>query len=335
MKTKMKVTVNRLAVLLLALALSVGVSYGEKNKVPSITKTFKLDQPGTLISSSSGGGITVSAHEKAEVIVQVFVRKKGMLLPPNHPDLDEVLEYYDLVIQKNGTEITATAKRKSYRKLWNSTGVYFKILVPKEMSCNVSSSGGGLIISGVSGTHNFSSSGGGVKLENTGGSTKAKSSGGSVTAYEHKGNIRLSSSGGGVRLNKAKGDVYARSSGGSVKLQDINGDIDASSSGGGVFVMGIAGYIKAKSSGGSVKVNIANLSKEMELGSSGGGVEAIIHNGDELGMDLDLSAGRVYIDLHNFSGKSEKNRIKGIMNGGGIPVYMRASGGNVKVSYEE
>ena len=37
----------------------------------------------------------------------------------------------------------------------------------------------------------------------------------------------------------------------------------------------------------------------------------------------------------NFSGRSEKNNVKGKMNGGGIPVYMHASGGNVNVSFED
>jgi hypothetical protein len=63
-------------------------------------------------------------------------------------------------------------------------------------------------------------------------------------------------------------------------------------------------------------------------------VDAIIHNGDELGLDLDLKSGRVKIELQNFSGRSEKDRVNGTMNGGGIPVYMRATGGSVKVQYE-
>ena len=82
-------------------------------------------------------------------------------------------------------------------------------------------------------------------------------------------------------------------------------------------------------------MNISNLSKELHLQSSGGGVDATIHKGDELGLDLDLGSGRVNIDLHNFSGRSEKDRVKGSMNGGGIPVYMRASGGNVTVRYAD
>jgi len=45
---------------------------------------------------------------------------------------------------------------------------------------------------------------------------------------------------------------------------------------------------------------------------------------------LDLSSDKVTPELHNFSGKTGKNRFKGKMNNGRIPVYMHASGGNVK-----
>jgi hypothetical protein len=92
--------------------------------------------------------------------------------------------------------------------------------------------------------------------------------------------------------------------------------------------------VKAKSSGGSVRVDIGNLRKEIYLESTGGGIDAVIRNGDQLGLDLDLSSDRVNIELNHFSGKSEKNRVKGKMNNGGIPVYMHSSGGNVTVRFD-
>ncbi len=137
------------------------------------------------------------------------------------------------------------------------------------------------------------------------------------------------------RVLQPKGSVYAHSSGGSVNLNNIHGSVDAGSSGGGVSVSGECESVKAKSSGGSVRINISNLSKELHLRSSGGRVHANIKNGSKLGLDLDLSSGRVNIDLHNFSGHAEKNRVKGTMNKGGIPVFMHASGGNVTVTFEE
>ena len=332
---KAQIYVRRCTMIAMILAIFSYHGIAQDGKTPTITKVFELDQPGTLNSRSSGGGIIVKTHDEAKVEVQVFVRKNGKVLSPSDSRVDDVLEDFDLDIGKNGSVITAKAKHKTKFNVFKNVGIYFTIIVPREMSCNVSSSGGGLKISGVEGTHSFSSSGGSVKLENTAGTTSAKSSGGRVEATNHTGDIHLSSSGGGVTLDEAHGDVNAHSSGGSVRLNNIIGDVDAGSSGGGVSVLGECAYVKAKSSGGSVKVNISNLTKELHLQSSGGGVDAIIHNGDKLGLDLDLKSNRVHIDLHNFSGQTDKDRVKGSMNGGGIPVYMRASGGNVKVRYVE
>jgi hypothetical protein len=306
-----------------------------QDKTPTRTKTFDLNQPGTLNAKSSGGGIEVKTHDQPKVEVQVFIRKSGRILSPTDPMVEEVLDLYDLKISKNGTVITANAKRKSNFDFWKNVGISFTIIVPRKMSCNVSSSGGGVEISGVSGTHDFSSSGGSVQLENTSGSTKVKSSGGRVKTTNHIGDIHLRSSGGGVFVDGVNGNVYAQSSGGGVKLYNIHGDVDASSSGGGVSVDGECEYVKAKSSGGSVNVNISKLNKEMYLQSSGGGVDAVIKNGAKLGLDLDLSSGRVKVDLQKFSGRAENELVKGTMNGGGIPVYMRASGGSIHLRFED
>ncbi len=327
---------HKLYTLILLLTVVFSLNGFARDGQPTITKTFDLNQPGKLDASSSGGGVTVQTHDQPQVIIQAFVRKNGRVLSPSDNSLDEVMDNFDINFSKSGSTITAVVKRKGRMNFWrNNVGISLTIIVPEEMSCDVSSSGGGLKISGVKGTHEFSSSGGGVKLENTSGTTKASSSGGGVKATNHNGDIRLSSSGGGVAVEGAHGSVYARSSGGGVTLEDIHGSADASSSGGGVYVQGEASSVTAKSSGGSVKVNINNLSDELYLQSSGGGVSAVIHGGEKLGLDLDLRSGRVNIDLHNFNGTSEKDRVKGSMNGGGIPVYAHASGGNVNISYED
>jgi hypothetical protein len=335
MKTQMNVKMHMMIAMLFALLSCNG--FAQEGKTPTITKTFDLNQPGKLNATSSGGGVEVKTHEQKTVEVQAFVRKNGKILSSNDPQVQDILEDFDLDIAKNGSVITANIERKSRFNLWNNNnvGISLTIIVPREMSCNVSSSGGGVKISGVAGTHNFSSSGGGVHLENITGTTEAKSSGGGVKVMNQNGDVQLSSSGGGVSLNDAHGKVSAFSSGGGVDLTNIHGDVDASSSGGGVNITGESGSVKAKSSGGSVRVNIGNLSKELYLESSGGGIDAVIKNGDKLGLDLDLSSDKVNIELHNFSGKSEKNRVKGTMNNGGISVYMHSSGGNVNVRFAE
>lgn len=306
-----------------------------KDDQPTITKTFEMKEPGSLNASSSGGGVKVETHDQPQVIIQAFVRKNNNLLAPNDPMVKEVLEAFDVNFSKNGSAVTAIVERKMRMNFWNNVGISLTILVPKEMSCKVSSSGGGVKISGVKGTHDFTSSGGGVHLENVTGTTEASSSGGGVHVTNQNGDVRLSSSGGGVTIDDSRGTVYAHSSGGGVTVKNFKGNVEASSSGGGVHVSGECASVKAKSSGGSVRVDITNLTKELNLESSGGGVDALIRNGKNLGLDLDLQSDRVNIDLQNFSGKAEKDRVKGTMNKGGIPVYIRASGGSANVRFEE
>ena len=329
----MKTQLRKFTMIIMLAAIFSCNSFAQDGRTPTLTKTFEMNEPGTLHTRSSGGGIDVYTNDQHKVVVQLFVRKYGKLLDSSDPDLKEILDDFDMDIAKDGSVITAIIERRSHFNFMNNTGISLAISVPREMSCNVSSSGGGVEISGVEGTHKFSSSGGGVRLENVSGYTEAKSSGGGVKVANQKGELHVSSSGGGVTVIEARGKVFAHSSGGGVKLHDIFGDAEAGSSGGGVTVTGEAGYVKAKSSGGSVHVDISNLSKGLDLQSSGGGVDATIHNGDELGLDLDLHAGRVNVNLRNFTGSAEKDRVKGSMNGGGIPVYMHASGGNVNLRF--
>ena len=79
------------------------------------------------------------------------------------------------------------------------------------------------------------------------------------------------------------------------------------------------------------RADIRSLEDQLTLKTSGGSINAIIPSG--LGLDLDLSGNRVNTELQNFSGKSEKNSIQGSMNGGGIEVTMRTSGGSVNLDY--
>lgn len=309
--------------------------FAQEGQTPTITKTFKLDKPGTLYSKSSGGSIEVVATNSNEVIIQAFVRKNSTVLDRKDPMVKEILEDFELKFEQEGTEIYAIVKRVDHFNVWKNVGISLKVIVPKEMSCNVSSSGGSVKVDGVDGKHKISSSGGSVRLENISGYTEAKSSGGSLKVFEAKGEIYVSSSGGGVTVENVQGDVHASSSGGGVKLNNIHGDVDASSSGGGVSITGKAENVKAKSSGGGVHADIYDLNKSLYLQSSGGGVSATIHDGDKLGLDLDLRAGKVNVNLKNFSGSAEKNRVNGSMNGGGIPVYMHASGGNVNLQFND
>ena len=293
-----------------------------------------MSGPGFLVVESSGGGVVVKGSDRSDVEIKAYIRYKGKTLSADDPMLSELDDKFKVIMEKSGSQVVAKVERSLVSRPWNQLGVSFTVLTPRNMSCELTSSGGGVDVSGVSGTHEIASSGGGVSLEDMDGPTNARSSGGGVKASNQDGKIRLISSGGSVSLTDGKGDVYARSSGGSVRLENVNGRIDARSSGGAVRIVGNAPSVVAQSSGGSISMDISGLSREVELKTSGGGISAVIHNGKELGLDLDLKSQNVNIDLNNFSGVAKKDRVEGSSNGGGIPVYMRTSGGSINVKFQ-
>jgi DUF4097 and DUF4098 domain-containing protein YvlB len=74
------------------------------------------------------------------------------------------------------------------------------------------------------------------------------------------------------------------------------------------------------------------LTGSLQLETSGGNISANIPSG--LGMDLDLSADHIDTKLQNFTGTSNKERINGQMNGGGIPVRISTYGGSIDLNYQ-
>ncbi len=299
---------------------------------PTLTKTFTMDGPGTLDVTTSGGGISVEGTSGNKVEVEVFIRKNGDVLSASDPLVKNLEEGYDLKMEKSGSTITLYAKRKSQVSSWRRLSISFRVSVPYEMSADLQTSGGGLKVMGIKGTHQLNTSGGGINLENVSGNTVGRTSGGGIKVINQKGDAELRTSGGGIRISGSEGNIFARTSGGGINLEDNKGRVDVSTSGGRIYINGEARSVKASTSGGGITANITGLSEELSLSTSGGRIDVTVPKG--LGVDLDLHARKVNVEMSDFSGSSREGRVNGSMNGGGIPVYMKASGGNIDFSFK-
>ena len=287
---------------------------GEMADQPYLTKEFSISTPGELEVLTSGGSIDVSSHAGSNVRVEMFVRKGGRDIEKSDKDAAEALEDFEIEIEKSGNKVIASAERDGGS--WfgnNNVSISFKVSVPKEMSCDLRTSGGSINLKGVSGVQDLKTSGGSLNIADIKGNMEAKTSGGSINIDNYAGILDASTSGGSINLKNAKGDLAVSTSGGSIHLEDIKGSLTA------------------RTSGGGIKANLASLEKELRLSTSGGSITAVIPGG--LGLDLDLKGNRVNTKLTNFDGEVEKDRIKGSINGGGIPVVMSTSGGSVNLEY--
>lgn len=285
------------------------------NDDPYLVKTFQLNGKGSLNVKTSGGSIDVEAHNSNEVRVEMYVKNSswgGWF--GKKDDVQEILEEeYTIDISKVGNAVTATADRKSKRWDSNSLSIAFKVMVPSTISCNLHTSGGSISLYGVEGQQSVKTSGGSLTLEKISGDMEAKTSGGGIKVADFIGVLSAHTSGGSITLEDSEGDLRISTSGGSIRLYDIVGSIDA------------------RTSGGSIDAEIKVLKDILSLKTSGGSIRATIPEG--LGLDLDLHGNKVNTVLNNFSGTSDNRSVKGTINGGGIPVTLRTSGGSVTLDY--
>lgn len=290
-------------------------AFSQDNKLkPYLIKNFTLQNGGNLITKTSGGSIKVTGTSGNQVKVEMFVRPSNGRNRNEAPS-QESLAKYTFNVRQEGNTIYAVAEQKEKSWTWDNDGlnVSFEIQVPEKTTTKLNTSGGSISLANLNGAQEARTSGGSITLKNVKGNAVANTSGGSISLTQYQGNLDANTSGGSIILSEARGILKARTSGGSIQLQKVAGDIDA------------------RTSGGSIHADVAQLGKYLNLHTSGGSVYATVPKGQ--GLDLDLSGNRVKTTLTNFNGESETNRVKGRVNGGGIPVKLSTSGGTTELAY--
>ncbi|GAB3564374.1 hypothetical protein GCM10027578_09720 [Spirosoma luteolum] len=329
----------------------------DERDTPYQTKTF-TGTINAVRAETSGGSLTVEGGTGKDARIEVFVRAnngndRNQL---SKAELDERLRDYDISVEKEGSTLVAIAKRRNNNNDWKrSVSISFKVYTPRAVATDLRTSGGSISLSGLSGKQRFKTSGGSLNLTDvqgdivgqtsggsinldrcrqtgSGGQLDLQTSGGSISAKASSGNMRLHTSGGSIELLDLTGDIDAQTSGGSVRGTNLDGDIKAGTSGGSVRLANVAGSVDASTSAGSVDVSLSKLGKYVRLNTSVGSVRVKMPLNQ--GLTLNLSGNRVQMPerLNGFDGDIEKNRVRGRLNGGGIPVDISASMGSVSIN---
>ncbi|MGA0560367.1 DUF4097 family beta strand repeat-containing protein [Larkinella sp. VNQ87] len=335
---------------LCALPLALTALAQDRDETPYETKNFSGNLNNVRVETS-GGSISVEGGSLNGVKVEMYVRPNNW--PSNKlskEEIEERLKEYDIKLGVEGNTVLATAKRKN-RDNWDwkrSINIAFKVYTPKNFATDLHTSGGSIRLSNLVGSQNFATSGGSLHLAGVEGLIKGRTSGGSIHLERCRKDIDLATSGGSIHANDSDGNLDLRTSGGSVHLTNLSGRINARTSGGSVKGDGIKGEFVAGTSGGSVR--LSDISGSLEASTSGGGMDVEITKLGEYvrlsggpgsvhvrmpldqGIDLDLSGNRVDIPLSKFDGTVEKDRVRGRLNGGGVPVRISAGSGTVYVN---
>lgn len=311
--TLMKLSkISSVFLLLVLLSVQFAAFSADFKADPYLTKEFTLKGTGNLKVETSGSSVAVTGAGGNQVIVDMYVKLNGREIEIEDAEVEGELDNYNLDISQSGNTISVIVKKRNNSSR-NKLNLSFKIQVPTKMSSQFQSSGGSISVDGLNGEQEIATSGGSIQVVNSSGYVNTRSSGGSFRLENFEGNVDVQTSGGSIKVNQLTGDLKVNTSGGSVNLADINGSISANTS------------------GGSIRAELSNVEKELTMKSSGGSITAVVPDG--LGLDLDLSGGRVNSKLSNFSGEVKKDRILGKINGGGVPVILQSSGGSINLEF--
>lgn len=342
---------NKLYLTIFALLMAVGAYAQSSNKEPFFTKDFSETSLNALKVQTSGGSITVEGTRGSGVRVEMYVQANNWNdRDITDKEIEDRLNLYDITIRREGNMVVALAKPKNSNNMnWKKgLSIAFKVFTPRTITTDLKTSGGSIRLASLTGEQNFSTSGGSIHVNDLKGTIRGRTSGGSIEAINCSddvdlttsggsikaegmvGNIRLITSGGSISLAELNGKIKASTSGGGVRADGIRGDLDASTSGGSIRMKNLAASVKASTSAGSIEADFAQLGEFVSLTTSSGSVR--VNMPLNKGLDLDLRGNKVAIDLKNFDGRMDRDRVQGSLNGGGIPIKLTASSGSVYVN---
>lgn len=317
-------------------------------KEPYLTKSLSTESIKDVQVETSGGSISVSGVTSSPR-VEVYINGNNNKNLTKEEIQQRLNELYDLNISVASNKLSAIAKQKKEIKDWKKAlSISFKVFVPKNVSTDLSTSGGSIHLDNLAGKQNFSTSGGSLDIDNVSGNIDGRTSGGSIhvqnstddielstsggsiDAKNCQGKLRLETSGGSLDLDDLKGEIKATTSGGSVHGNNIEGELITHTSGGSIHLNDMACSLEASTSGGGMDVDIKNLGKYVKLSNSGGNISLSLPKNK--GLDLDLSGRIAGTHFENFNGKIDENEVNGKLNGGGVPVKVDAGSGRISLA---
>jgi len=168
---------------------------------------------------------------------------------------------------------------------------------------------------------------------------EARTSDGNVNLAGLEGDLALTTGDGNLTIDHVSGSLHIRSGDGNVRITDAQGAIDARTSDATLSVDGLFHAVALHTSDGHVELNLragTKLTEASSIHTSDGSVAIHVPSNFAADLDVHSSDGRVDCALpvtieHFQSSGGAAHDWHGKLNGGGVPLSIRTSDGNVTI----
>jgi hypothetical protein len=299
------------------------------------TQTYEWTAPalegGKLILRADVGSVEITPGPgnqlEGRAVLRVYTR--------NEDKARRVFDAYHLSARSiEGGGVYVSGEFSGSRHHDGSVGAEFDIKLPARFNLDVETQGGDIGLQGplqgearlttaggdihatdISGPIRVETAGGGISLGNLGARAEARTAGGSIQIGNIRGDATIETSGGEIHVGQVEGTLRAETAGGDVVIGGAAGQVDAQTAGGQIQVGPTGGSVRAETAGGSIRLRGARgpVVAETEGGSIdllqlGAGVRASTSAGRILAefdasaktfvaSQLETSAGDVYVYL--------------------------------------
>lgn len=315
--------------LLLALATTTASALSEEN----VNQTLDGAPGGRIIIDVDFGTIDVSSGSDDKVTVSV--RRK--IDSDNEAQEKDYLASAPVTVSKEGNTFTVRARRQNKNKDLNWSGrctmdARYTVRVPKTFNSELRTGGGTIMVAELTGTMSADTSGGKLKFTNLKGPTGATTSGGSIELKGCDGPLKVDTSGGRIEATDGTGTLEARTSGGSIVVRNFGGDAKVETSGGRLSFENINGKIFGRTSGGSISAKLKSpVPGDVDLETSAGSIDVQVPPDAGLDIEAEASSGRVTSELPFTGTRTDRDSMKGKINGGGKSLVLRSGAGSITI----
>jgi DUF4097 and DUF4098 domain-containing protein YvlB len=126
-------------------------------------------------------------------------------------------------------------------------------------------------------------------------------------------------------FENTNGAIHAKGVRGKLELETTNGKIE---------MVGCAGSVDASTTNGGIRAELVQVAKGQPLHfeTTNGGIHVTLPANLAVDVDADTTNGSVKSDLPIATRGSDRNSLRGTINGGGTPLRLRTTNGGIRIN---
>lgn len=249
-----------------------------------------------------------------------------------------------------GTGVREVSRGRPFAKL-ETQGGHIKVMgVTGDLSAFTA--GGHINVGDITGDASLHSGGGHIRARQIGGRADLETVGGNITVGLAASFVSVRTGGGQIDFGEVRGSVRAQTGGGGIHVIYVSGPIEVESNGGSICVTGASGAVQAATSGGSITAwinpgvpgekGMVRLEAPSQLASGTGdlivylprnlaaNIDALVAGGTGQHIEADPA---LHLTMQGPPSGLGQVRAMGVLNGGGVPLKLRTTGGKIRLQY--